>query len=83
MSAMNIMLIPTATLATPKRFFKINAKGIGEGDFTMVYGFPGRTNEYLISDAAKYTAQVSNPHKIALRTLRLDIQREECLKTRL
>jgi hypothetical protein len=65
---------------TPKRFFKINAKGIGEGDFTMVYGFPGRTNEYLISDAARYTAQVSNPHKIALRTLRLDIQREEMSK---
>ena len=64
----------------PKRFFKINAKGIGEGDFTMVYGFPGRTNEYLISDAARYTAQISNPHKIALRTLRLDIQREEMSK---
>ena len=35
----------------PKRFFKINAKGINEGDFTMVYGYPGRTNEYLMSDA--------------------------------
>ena len=64
----------------PKRYFKVNAKGIKEGDFTMVYGFPGRTNEYLFSDAVKYTALVSNPHKIALRTLRLDIQREEMNK---
>ncbi len=64
----------------PKKFLKINAKGIGEGDFTMVYGFPGRTNEYLISDAARYTAKVSNPHKIALRTLRLDIQNREMAK---
>ena len=61
----------------PKKFFKINAKGIKEGDFTMVYGFPGTTREYLFSDAVKYTALTSNPHKIALRTLRLDIQREE------
>ncbi|MBR2437673.1 MAG: S46 family peptidase, partial [Bacteroidales bacterium] len=64
----------------PKRFFKINAKGIQEGDFTMVYGFPGRTNEYLFSDAVKYTAYKSNPHKIALRTLRLDIQNREMAK---
>ena len=61
----------------PKKFFKINAKGISEGDFTMVYGFPGTTREYLFSDAVKYTALVSNPHKIALRTLRLDIQKHE------
>lgn len=64
----------------PKKYFKVNAKGIKEGDFTMVYGFPGRTNEYLFSDAVKYTALTSNPHKIALRTLRLDIQRKEMEK---
>lgn len=61
----------------PKKFFKINAKGISEGDFTMVYGFPGTTREYLFSEAVKNTALVSNPHKIALRTLRLDIQKRE------
>ena len=64
----------------PKKFFKINAKGIKEGDFTMVYGFPGTTNEYLFSDAVKYRALSSNPHKIALRTLRLNIQKEEMNK---
>ena len=64
----------------PKKFFKINAKGISEGDFTMVYGFPGTTREYLFSDAVKYTALISNPHKIALRTLRLNIQKEEMNK---
>ena len=64
----------------PKKFFKINAKGIKEGDFTMVYGFPGSTREYLFSDAVKYTAYTSNPHKIALRTLRLNIQKEEMNK---
>ena len=66
----------------PKKHFKINAAGISEGDFTMVYGFPGRTNEYLFSEAVKQTALISNPHKIALRTLRLDIQKEEMNKDR-
>ena len=64
----------------PKRSFKINASGIKEGDFTLVYGFPGRTNEYLMSDAVRYTAELSNPHKIKLRTLRLDIQNREMEK---
>ena len=64
----------------PKKFFKVNARGIKEGDFTMVYGFPGTTREYLFSDAVKYTALTSNPHKIALRTLRLNIQKEEMNK---
>lgn len=64
----------------PKKSFKINASGIGEGSFTMVYGFPGRTNEYLMSDAVKYIAEKSNPHKINLRTLRLDIQNREMAK---
>ena len=40
----------------PKKFFKVNARGIKEGDFTMVYGFPGTTREYLFSEAVKYTA---------------------------
>ena len=61
----------------PKRHFKVNAKGIQEGDFTMVYGFPGTTREYLFSEAVIQTAEISNPHKIALRTLRLDIQKRE------
>ena len=65
----------------PKKFFKINASGIQEGDFTLVYGFPGRTNEYLMSHAVDYTANVSNPHKIKLRTLRLDIQNREMEKS--
>ena len=64
----------------PKRFFNISAKGIKEGDFTMVYGFPGRTNEYIMSDAVEQIAKVSNPHKIKLRTLRLDVQRREMAK---
>ncbi len=65
----------------PKKFFSISVKGIEEGDFTLVYGFPGRTQEYILSDAVDYIANVSNPHKIALRTMRLDNQKAEMEKS--
>ena len=57
----------------PKRHFPISTKGVEEGDFTMIYGFPGNTQEYVTADAVEYVAEVSNPMKIALRTIRLDI----------
>ncbi len=57
----------------PKRHFKISTKGVNEGDFTMIYGFPGNTQEYITSDAVKYIAELSDPTKIDLRTQRLDI----------
>ena len=57
----------------PKRHFPISTKGVEEGDFTMIYGFPGNTQEYITADAVEYVAKVSNPMKIALRTRRLDI----------
>lgn len=65
----------------PKKSFKINASGIKEGDFTLVYGYPGRTYEYLMSQAVEQIANISNPHKIKLRTLRLDIQKREMGKS--
>ena len=57
----------------PARHFKVSTEGINEGDFTMTYGFPGNTQEYVTADAVEYVAEVSNPMKIALRTIRLDI----------
>ena len=59
----------------PKKFFKISRAGVQEGDFTFVYGCPGSTQEYVMSDQVKYVSEVSDPQKIALRTQRLDIQK--------
>ena len=58
---------------TPKRHFTISTAGAEEGGFTFVYGFPGTTREYVTSDFVDYTLNHSNPAKIHLRTLRLDI----------
>jgi len=61
-------------------FFKINANGIGENDFTMVYGFPGKTTEYLSSWGVNLVASVSDPVKVDLRTQRIEIMEEEMHK---
>jgi hypothetical protein len=64
----------------PKRYLSISADGIKEGDFTMVLGYPGRTDEYLTSDALSMIAQKSLPAKIDMRTIRLNAIEEEMAK---
>jgi hypothetical protein len=61
---------------TPKHFFKINKNGVGENDFTMVYGFPGRTTEYLSSYGVNLIENVSDPIKVDLRTKRISIMED-------
>lgn len=34
----------------PDAFLKVNAKGVDEGDYVMVLGYPGRTNRYRTAD---------------------------------
>ena len=57
----------------PRRHFAISTRGVKEGDFTMIYGFPGSTQQYILSDAVDYVQNLSDPMKIDLRTRRLDI----------
>ena len=58
---------------TPKYHFPISLKGVDEGDFTFVFGYPARTNEYLPSYALELITEIGNPQKIKLRETRLDI----------
>ncbi len=57
----------------PKKYFRISTKGVQEGDFTFIYGFPGSTKEYIHSEGVRYIEEIGDPHKINLRTLRLNI----------
>ncbi|MGV2481398.1 UNVERIFIED_CONTAM: S46 family peptidase, partial [Salmonella enterica subsp. enterica serovar Weltevreden] len=57
---------------TPKHVVPVSLKGYKEGDFTMVYGFPGRTQEYLSSYAVDMIMNESDPLKVALREKRLN-----------
>jgi hypothetical protein len=58
---------------TPKKHLTISAKGIKENDFTMVLGYPGKTQEYLYSAGLEIIASKIYPGNIALRDGRIEI----------
>lgn len=60
----------------PRHFFSISLKGVQPEDFTMVYGFPGRTQEYISSYQLQTILEVTNPNRIQVRTERLRIMGE-------
>ncbi|WP_445455671.1 S46 family peptidase [Flavobacterium sp. HNIBRBA15423] len=59
---------------TPKHFLPISLDGISEDDFTLVFGFPGRTQEYLPSFAVEQIVNTLNPAKIEIRDAALKVQ---------
>jgi len=57
----------------PKHYLPVSLDGVEEGDFTLVFGFPGRTNEYLPAVAVDQIVNVLNPAKIEIRDNALKI----------
>lgn len=51
----------------PKHYFPVSIGGIQEDDFTLVFGYPGRTTEYLPSVAVEQILSSLNPAKIEIR----------------
>ncbi|HOW24363.1 MAG TPA: S46 family peptidase [Bacteroidales bacterium] len=58
---------------TPRNHLKISLKGYQEGDFTFVFGYPGRTTEYLPSCAVRMITEEENPIRIQMRNIALGI----------
>ncbi|APY10640.1 serine protease [Seonamhaeicola sp. S2-3] len=58
---------------TPKHFLPISLDGVEEGDFTMVFGFPGTTDEYLPAVAIEHITKNFNPSNIAIREAALKV----------
>jgi hypothetical protein len=58
----------------PKHFFPISIEGLKENDFSMVMGYPGRTQEYLPSIAVDQLVNTLNPAKIEIRDAALKAQ---------
>jgi hypothetical protein len=56
----------------PLKHLEISLKGVDEGDFTFVFGYPGTTRRYVTHDHVDLAANVENPVRIDLRTIRLD-----------
>ncbi|MBC7607800.1 MAG: S46 family peptidase [Burkholderiales bacterium] len=58
---------------TPKHFLPISLDGVNEGDFTLVFGYPGKTTEYLPAVAIAQIVNELNPAKIEIRDKALKV----------
>lgn len=57
----------------PKHYLPISLDGVEEGDFTLVFGFPGTTNEYLPAVAIDHITKEYNPTNIEIREAALKV----------
>ncbi len=60
----------------PAYFFPISLKGVREGDFTMVFGYPGTTYQYVSSHHIDMVKNYINPKLIDIRTKKIEIINE-------
>lgn len=66
---------------TPKKSLPISIKGLKNGDFSIVYGFPGLTDRYLTSYGVQMAIDKTNPTIVKLRDIRLKAWKEEMDKS--
>jgi hypothetical protein len=64
----------------PKWYLPISLKGRNEGDFSLIYGYPGSTNRYESSLGVQLSTEVNNPTLVKLREMRLKYMFEEMKK---
>lgn len=60
----------------PRHFLPISLGGVKPGDFTMVFGFPGTTRQYLPSYAVAQVQHVIDPLNISIRDRSLAVMDE-------
>ncbi len=59
------------------KHLKISLKGVEDGDFAMIMGFPGSTQRYMTSYEVEERMTISNQSKIDVRGVRLDLLLED------
>lgn len=64
----------------PKHFLPVSIKGFKDGDYAMIYGYPGSTNRYETSYGIKLKNEIENPSLVALRDMRLKYMYEQMIK---
>ncbi len=57
----------------PRHHLPISLKGVKDGDYAMIWGYPGGTDRYLSSYGVEQAIEVSNPSVVEVRDLKLDI----------
>lgn len=61
----------------PRHFFPISLDGVEEDDFSMVMGYPGRTDRYLTSYGIQMALDISNPAVVKVRDKKLKLMKED------
>ncbi|MEO8861387.1 MAG: S46 family peptidase [Ginsengibacter sp.] len=64
----------------PKWFLPVSLKGYSDGDYAMIYGYPGGTNRYETSYGIKLKNEIDNPSLVHLRDVRLKFMHEQMIK---
>ena len=64
----------------PKWFLPVSLKGFRDGDYSMIYGYPGGTNRYETSYGIKLKNEIENPSLVGLRDVRLKLMHEQMIK---
>ena len=64
----------------PKHFLPVSIKGFKDGDYAMIYGYPGGTNRYETSYGIKLKNEIENPSLVNLRDMRLKYMHEQMIK---
>ena len=59
-----------------KKHLNISIKGLKEGDYAMIMGFPGSTSRYLTVSEVKERMEASNAPRIRIRGTRQDVLKE-------
>ncbi len=73
-SASNVPMVP-------KHFLPVSIKGIKDGDYAMIFGYPGGTNRYETSYGVKLSTDINNPSLVKLRDMRLKYMKAEMIKS--
>jgi hypothetical protein len=64
----------------PKYYLPVSLKGVKDGDYSMIYGYPGGTNRYETSYGVKLKTDIDNPSLVDLRDIRLKLMFNEMKK---
>lgn len=64
----------------PKYFLPVSLKGVSDGSYAMIYGYPGGTNRYETSYGIKLKNEIDNPALVGLRDMRLKAMYAQMIK---
>jgi hypothetical protein len=71
---------PSNVPLKPKYFLPVSLKDRKDGEYAMIYGYPGSTNRYENSYGVKLKTDIENPSLVGLRDIRLKYMYAQMIK---